>query len=252
MREIIVAASRERKVKSDVDLMRRIGDLYRGDWADAPSFSRDDVDSLGMYSALARGIGDIKASAAPAAGWKELVRAWSAKGQAKQDEVEWSGLNDWLDTRQGRVTRTRCWSTCAVTGCRCRRWCWAIQTASRRTCRSVWTTEYRIANLTDEESRSGQRLISAENRASDDWGDTNQTKYGSYTLPGGENYREVLLALPERSDRVMFYQVVGAYPKDGFGSRDEAQAYIDGLTGGQRSQRQTRRRKRSASCFGAI
>ena len=49
---------------------------------------------------------------------------------------------------------------------------------------------------------------------------------------------------------MMFYQVVGAYPKDGFGSRDEAQAYIDGLTEeGQRSQRQTRRRKRSGGGF---
>ena len=83
----------------------------------------------------------------------------------------------------------------------------------------------------------------------DDRGDTNQTKYGSYTLPGGENYREVLLALPERSDRVMFYQVVGAYPKDGFGSRDEAQAYIDGLTERPRSQRQTRRRRGRQSCL---
>ena len=107
VRDIIIGGIRERKVKSDVDLMRRIGDLYRGDWADAPSFSRDDVDSLGMYSALARGIGDIKASAAPAAGWKELVKGMVNKGQAKQDEVEWSGLNDWLDTRQGRVTKGR-------------------------------------------------------------------------------------------------------------------------------------------------
>lgn len=28
-----------RKVKSDIDLARRIGNLYKGDWEDAPSFS---------------------------------------------------------------------------------------------------------------------------------------------------------------------------------------------------------------------
>lgn len=52
------------------------------------SMSRADIDGLGMYSALARGIGDIKASAAPAAGWKELVKGMVNNGQAKQDEVE--------------------------------------------------------------------------------------------------------------------------------------------------------------------
>ncbi len=40
VRDDIIGGISSRKVKSDVDLMRRIGNLFKGDWEDAPSFSR--------------------------------------------------------------------------------------------------------------------------------------------------------------------------------------------------------------------
>lgn len=43
------------------------------------------------------------------------------------------------------------------------------------------------------------------------------TKFGQYTLPGGENYREVLLKLPAKGP--------GTKPKEGFSSTEEARAF---------------------------
>lgn len=164
------------------------------------SMSRADIDGLGMYSALARGVSDMKASAAPVVGWKELIKGMVNKGQAKQDEVEWSGLNDWLDTRQGRVTKDEVLEYLRGNGVQVQEVVLGNPNGFTQDMQErLDDLEYRIASLTDEEESERQRLISTENAASDARGDTNQTKYGSYTLPGGENYREVLLTLPAKT-----------------------------------------------------
>lgn len=186
-------------VKGYGDLVNLIGSQFRGDGSDMPSHSRADIDDLGMYSALARGVSDIKASAAPAAGWKELVKGMVNKGQAKQDEVEWSGLTDWLDTRQGRVTKDEVLEYLRGNGVQVQEVVLGNPNGFTQDMQErLDDLEYRIASLTDEEESERQRLISTENAASDARGDTNQTKYGSYTIPGGENYREVLLTIPEK------------------------------------------------------
>lgn len=161
------------------------------------SYSKADVSPLGYYSALTRSIEAGKTSAAPAAGWKELIKGMVNKGQAKQDEVEWSGVTDWLDTQKGRVTREQVVDYLRGNGVKVEEVVLGNPNGFTQDMQErLDDLEYRIASLTDEEESERQRLISAENAASDDRGDTNQTKYGSYTLPGGENYREVLLTLP--------------------------------------------------------
>lgn len=45
LRDDIIGGISSRKVKSDVDLMRRIGNQFKGDWEDAPSFSRSQTET---------------------------------------------------------------------------------------------------------------------------------------------------------------------------------------------------------------
>jgi hypothetical protein len=52
---------------------------------------------LGFYSALARGLQDAPIKSAPAGAWKTAIKGLLNKGAVKADEVEWSGINDWLD-----------------------------------------------------------------------------------------------------------------------------------------------------------
>jgi len=55
------------------------------------------------------------------------------------------------------------------------------------------------------------------------------TKYGQYALPGGENYREVLLKLPAKNAQKDFeYLVSGRFPNT-FETREEAENYIEQL-----------------------
>lgn len=54
------------------------------------------------YSALTRAVETAKQSKAPAADWKAILPKLPG---AKVDEIRWTGVNDWLDTRSGQVTR---------------------------------------------------------------------------------------------------------------------------------------------------
>ena len=67
------------------------------------------VDSAGdqFYSALRRGILSLAAKAASADGWMQAIRGIVAKGVAKQSEVEWSGVEDWLKAQEAGAKITR-------------------------------------------------------------------------------------------------------------------------------------------------
>ena len=56
--------------------------------------------------------------------------------------------------------------------------------------------EMRRNTLSDEEEAERNRLIGRENDASQPGGTPSITKFSQYTLPGGQNYREVLMHLP--------------------------------------------------------
>lgn len=57
-----------------------------------------------FYSELERQIGNASMNQAPAKGWKEWLKSLGQKG-VKADEIKWSGIEDWLDLQEGRVTK---------------------------------------------------------------------------------------------------------------------------------------------------
>jgi hypothetical protein len=58
-----------------------------------------------FYSALAREVDGVNMKSAAPDGWKGQIKNWISTGKVKADEVEWSGLNDWLDLQQGKVSK---------------------------------------------------------------------------------------------------------------------------------------------------
>ncbi len=121
---------------------------------------------LGFYSALADSIDGIKTNTAPAQGWKDAIKGLVNKGAVKADEVEWSGINDWLDLQQGKVSKEQ-------------------------------VAEYlKAGGVQVEETVLGRDGKPNNDEWEPDDGLVGNTRYGNYTLPGGTNYREVLLTLP--------------------------------------------------------
>jgi hypothetical protein len=55
------------------------------------------------YSELARAL-ERGPNQAPAVSWKAFIKGLPQKG-VKPDEIEWSGINEWLDTQEGKVPK---------------------------------------------------------------------------------------------------------------------------------------------------
>ena len=69
----------------------------------APQYSRKLTD--GFYSALQEAVENAPMKAGDAQAWKQYLTGQINKGAVKEDEVFWSGVREWLDAQQGKVSR---------------------------------------------------------------------------------------------------------------------------------------------------
>jgi Holliday junction resolvasome RuvABC DNA-binding subunit len=179
-------------------------------------------DKLGMYSELENKI-EAGSNKAPAASWKAYINGLTQKG-VKPEEIEWSGVKDWLDLQKGTVTKEELLNYLkqggvqveeTVLGGKSQRLRWsewsepdesgdARSTAGNYTIVRADDGKFDVyeesAGTLDEalDSESAARQV-AELHAGNSSAEQ-QTKYSRYALPGGENYREVLLTLPSDVD----------------------------------------------------
>ncbi len=58
-----------------------------------------------FYSALSREVEGLGLKSAPVAGWNQTLLGLVKAGRVKQDEIEWSGLQDWLQLQAGKVAK---------------------------------------------------------------------------------------------------------------------------------------------------
>ena len=137
-----------------------------------------DVNPLGMYSELARKIDAGPGQAMPDQ-WRGYIRGLTTKG-VKPDEIEWSGVEDFISLKGGKVSKQE------------------------------------VADYLKQGGVKVEETVLGETGEDD-------TKYGDYTLPGVENYREVLLTLPVASDK-MTSQEINARIQ----ALDKAMDYADG------------------------
>lgn len=171
-----------------------------------------------FYSELARQVEAIPARAMPASDW--ISRIAALKG-VKPDEIEWSGVREWLQMQSGKVTKDQVLDYLRANGVRVHEVELGgaqaqLEEAERDLIRHLidneafterGAREYALdaarGDLTEaqheNQSETTRRL---SNRVRDlyvqrdEEGSAAQTKYSSYQLPGGQNYRELLLTLP--------------------------------------------------------
>lgn len=165
-------------------------------------------DSIGLYSELENKVAQGP-NKAPAASWKAYINGLTQKG-VKPEEIEWSGVRDWLDLQTGPVSKDAVNAYLKQGGVKVEEtslgeslqvreldaWLdrWADKNPGTATAKSITRGDawYEIAAVAKTENQSVVlRLI--ENQET-------PAKYGQYQLPGGTNYREVLLTLPVTVD----------------------------------------------------
>ena len=175
--------------------------------------------SATTYSALDRAVGDVTAKSLAAAGWKEQIKGWVNKGIVKQSEVEWSGLVEYLDMQEGKITKETVSEFLKNNGVKVETVTLGGQLDISLVAKNIQETleggqvfdidaqdaleqwqkpETRATLKSQYESLLNEKLQAAgDNRQVSDYlSDVSETKYSGYVLPGGENYREVLVTLP--------------------------------------------------------
>jgi hypothetical protein len=187
------------------------------------------------------------------------------KGVVKQNELEWTGINDWLDLQQGRVTKDQVKEYLDANG--------------------VQVEETQLGGFSEEEKENRRKLTKMRDEliaAKEDFQNSGYlfreikgndmlnalpekwqlrydriaemqrkydelsvisvyqeqpTKYQNYTLPGGENYREVLLTLPSdveaaKAKHRAFLQLM----KDKYGYDGTLASYAKKMTPEERAE----------------
>jgi hypothetical protein len=160
-----------------------------------------------FYSQLQRAIEGVPDRLATMAApqWKLWLDANAAKLGVKKDELEWSGLKDWLAMRgKDKLTRDEVAAFVRDNGVQVKDVVLGLDSAltaeERQEVREL-NDLYRRSEGGEEgvfDASDFNRLQELEMR---NGGRTDVSKYEKYTVPGGENYREVLITLPSRSDR---------------------------------------------------
>jgi hypothetical protein len=168
-----------------------------------------------FYSQLAR---SFEQAPDKVFGQAKQVKLWLMSNKAKlgikDEEIQWTGINDFLDLQQ-KVTKADVLNYLQQNGVQ-------VEEVEKGTSQGVrWDRnrayaadgEY-LGTLEDAgdsfgfvfaddsyfdtgEGRMDAALEAVEARIGQSESDSEKTKYGSYTLPGGENYRELLLTLPD-------------------------------------------------------
>ena len=166
-----------------------------------PAFMRRDAAGSSPWrSELSGRIEAAPMKASAAGGWKSFIQGLTTKG-VKPDEIEWSGVREFLDLQPGKVTKEALLAYLDSNGVQVQET--MLGQPSEKDILAVKRAGYKIAKLDGVLSivnQSGQQVwslpdhieaIAARLHGS-------EPKYERYQLPGGENYRELLLALPER------------------------------------------------------
>lgn len=166
-----------------------------GEFGENRQILRSNRAAPAFYSQLERVIANVPAKLAtqPAAQWALWLDSNGPKQGVKKDEVEWSGIKDYLALRgKEKVTSAELQAYLKDSGVR----------VTETTLGEVDTDKI-LDDISNElydndywDLTARQQDVVVEKM---DQRYTSQTKYDKYTLPGGENYRELLITLPSKN-----------------------------------------------------
>lgn len=165
---------------------------------EAPRFSpRQDRDPAPVfYSAVERALQGAKLEKAAPGQWLGTIKNLPG---VKPEEVQWLGLEDWLKSQPKSVTKQEVLDYVRANQIEVREVMkgGAVNVTPEMRddmARRIYGAEETYRNLPSELRRVVDDAIEKNAAALN----PDKPKFGTYALPGGENYRELLLTLPER------------------------------------------------------
>lgn len=166
------------------------------------------------YSQLGRTLATKLPGKGPAAQMRQAIEAFQKKGEFKAEELEWSGLPEWLDAQTGTVTRDDILDVLTQNSIEVRDVVLSdqapIEWSAERQRDGMWQVRGNGTDIDTVIADTEQEAIDQVKNSPNlddllaDYPDTQpagRAKFAAYQLPGGTNYREVLLTLPGAESR---------------------------------------------------
>jgi hypothetical protein len=161
-----------------------------------------------FHSVVERTVEAAKQDKAPADQWLGMLR--NAAG-VKLEEMQWLGLEDWLKSQKGPISKSQVRDYIAANNIQ-------VQEVSKGAnpnhkplslSESERLDELRRIRSDDELTREQRaEFVALANRNN---APESTAKFSKYQLPGGENYRELLLTLPSKIDPLREYASLHPY-----------------------------------------
>ena len=160
-----------------------------------PLYSRGSI----WYSQMSRQIESLMGKQEPSQELAIKAEAWAKAGKYKADELQYSGLTDWLKLQDGKITKQQVMDYLEGNGVRVEEVMLGDTGNFTQEMSARLDELENMRDRSDEEDAEQQKLIRAENDASEPGSSPSLAKFASYQTPGGENYRELLLTLPVKN-----------------------------------------------------
>lgn len=162
---------------------------------DGAELNQDAQTAPTFYSVLSRSIESIPQGKASPEQWRGMIDNLTTKG-VKSEEIEWSGVREWLAEQKGQVTREQLMDYLRANEL-------LVQEVVKGRNFDEEIADTAAAYMEDgyspdEARRSAEALYSHKDDG---------TKFSQYVLPGGENYRELLITLPPEQKTVQEWRV---------------------------------------------
>ncbi len=147
------------------------------------------------YSALENAVNGFKQKIGTPEQWKGMIKGYPG---IKQEELDWIGLDEWLDSKEGKVSKNELVKFIQKNNVQLEE---VIHGDKKYLYTSVDDWDNAIDNAETEEERN--RLIALEDEwASRNFNQQTDSRYDQYQLPGGKNYKELLITLPKKQTSI--------------------------------------------------
>ncbi|MCR4302151.1 MAG: PLxRFG domain-containing protein, partial [Sulfuricaulis sp.] len=143
-------------------------------------------------SALTDAVRALPTKAASVQGWKDQIKGLVGKNDVKQVELDAVGLNEFLDLQQGKVSKDSIMAFLGENGVR------VEETQFAEGGMRLDDRAHEMFGVAYYDQLAPEQM--AEVREAQANEPSGEPKFASYQLLGGQNYRELLLALPSKLD----------------------------------------------------
>jgi hypothetical protein len=150
-----------------------------------------------FYSQLEKQLTDLPQGKGSPEQWAGIIKNLTQKG-VKQEELDWTGIEEWLKEQEGSVTKEQILEYLA-----------ANKIEVEEVVKGDYSEESKALYSELEAKNNGKDFDSWKEEDQDKWmaerGKPKDAKFDKYVLAGGENYRELLMTLPKAENSIVLF-----------------------------------------------